>query len=59
MWPYWLLVALLALLAGCLCVVACQRDKATAERDTYRAALWRADPVEARALSTALRWKTR
>lgn len=55
MWPYWLLTALLLLLVGCLGVVASQRDKYRNEADTYRDALWRADPEEARALSIALR----
>lgn len=55
MWPYWLLTALLLLLIVCLGIVAGQRDKYRTEADTYRAALWRADPDEARAVSLALR----
>lgn len=54
-WPYWLLTALLVVLCVCVGIIAGQRDKAQMERDTYRDALWRADPDEARQLSVALK----
>lgn len=52
LWTYLVTVVPLAVGFG---VVVYQRDGLRNERDTYRAALWRADPEEARRLSIALR----
>lgn len=54
-WAYWLLVALLVLLIVCLGIVAWQRDTARMALTTYREALVRVDPAEARAIAEVTR----
>lgn len=52
LWVYFAVVIPLLL---SLWVLAQQRSRLTTERDAYRAALWQADPEQAREVSARLR----